>query len=231
VTCPEQLAWPSPYDDRVTTGSSGSIWSRFEHDPRDPAYAGMRASDRDRAVVHDVLASAYAEGRLNRDELDERTTQVDGAKKYADLLPPLEDLTVDAAVPAVSIASRSDLRRQAEGHYLEERNEALMGLLIPNLICWAIWFMTGHDGFVWPVFVLIPTGVNLLRVLTGKQSIVNRRIEKLERKQAKALEPVKPKSSQATSSQTEPAQAGSSQAGSSEDGAILSENRETPEEA
>jgi len=87
-----------------------------------------------------------------------------------------------------------------------------MGLLIPNLICWAIWFMTGHDGFVWPIFVLIPTGANFVRVLASRQSIVNRRVEKLERKQAKALEPPerKPRSRP-------------------EDGAILSENREKPE--
>ena len=52
----------------MTTGN-GSLWRRFEHDPRDPAYAGMRASDRDRAVVHDALSEAYAEGRIDRDEL------------------------------------------------------------------------------------------------------------------------------------------------------------------
>jgi hypothetical protein len=178
----------------VTTGDGG-LWRRFEHDPRDPAYAGMRASDRDRAVVHDALAEAYAEGRIDRDELDERTAAVDGAKTYADLVGPLRDLAVDAAAPAVSVASRHDLRRQAEGYYVEKRSEALMGFLIPNLICWAIWLMTGHDVFVWPIFVLVPTAGNLVRVLSTKQSIIDGRIEKLERKQAKALEPPRSKSS------------------------------------
>jgi hypothetical protein len=172
----------------VTTGSSGSLWQRFEHDPRDPAYAGMRASDRDRAVVHDALAEAYAEGRIDRDELEERTTQVDAAKTYGDLVPPLHDLMVDAATPALSLASRPDLQRQAEGYYKEKRGEAIMGFLIPNLICWAIWFMTGHDGFIWPVFVSIPTGINLLRVLASRAEIVEKRVEKLQRRQAKALE-------------------------------------------
>ena len=88
-----------PYDDDVTSGADSSVWRRFEHDPRDPAYSGMRASDRDRAVVHDVLAEAYAEGRLDRDELDERVGSVDAAKTYADLLPPIRDLTADV-VPA-----------------------------------------------------------------------------------------------------------------------------------
>jgi Domain of unknown function (DUF1707) len=178
----------------VTTGSSGSLWQRFEHDPRDPAYAGIRASDRDRGVVHDALAEAYAEGRIDREELDERTTQVDRAKTYGDLVPPLHDLTVDAAVAAVSRVSRPELQRQAERYYQEKRGEALMGFLIPNLICWAIWYMTGHDGFIWPIFVLIPTLGNLVRVSASKQSIVDSRLEKLERKQSKALEPPKPRS-------------------------------------
>jgi hypothetical protein len=207
----------SPYDDPVTTGGSESLWPRFEHDPRDPAYAGMRASDRDRAVVHDALAEAYAQGRIDRDELDERTTQVDTAKTYADLVPPLHDLTVDAAVPAVSISSRPDLEHQAEGYYKEKRSEAIMGFLIPNLICWAIWYMTGHDGFIWPIFVLIPTLGNLVRVTASKQSIVDGRVEKLARKQAKALEPPKPKSSKTSKNDS--------------DGAILSESQENTEEA
>jgi hypothetical protein len=175
----------------VTTASDGSLWGRFEHDPRDPAYAGVRASDRDRAVVQDVLSAAYAEGRLDRDELDERTSQVGGAKTYGALLPPLLDLTADAAVPALNLASRSSLERQAQGYYREKLTEAFMAFLIPNLIVWTIWFFSGH-GFPWPVFVLVAMVGNLVRIGANKQSIIDARIEKLERKQAKALEPPKP---------------------------------------
>jgi hypothetical protein len=175
----------------VTTASDGSLWSRFEHDPRDPTYAGVRAADRDRAVVHDALSTAYAEGRIDRDELEERTGQVDRAKTYGDLLPPLLDLAVDAAAPGVSLASRAAIERQAHGYYREKLGEAFMGFLVPNLICWTIWFFAGH-GFPWPVFVLIATVGNLVRVGAQKTSIIDARIEKLERKQAKALEPPKP---------------------------------------
>ena len=175
----------------MTTGSDGSLWRRFEHDPRVPAYAGMRASDRDRAVVHDALAEAYAEGRIDRDELEERTTQADAAKTYADLVPPLHDLMADAAVPALSLSSREDLQRKAVSYYRDRLREASMALLIPNLICWAIWFMTGHNGFIWPVFVLIPTVGNLLRVGVSRQAIIDERVEKLEKREAKALKPPK----------------------------------------
>jgi hypothetical protein len=172
----------------VTTGSSGSLWSRFEHDPRDPAYAGMRASDRDRAVVHDALGEAYADGRLDRDELDERTTQVNSAKTYADLVPPLQDLLADFATStALAPASSADLERLARLHYSSQLREALFGFLVPNLICWAIWFMTGH-GWPWPIFVSIPTGLNVVRVATSRGEIIQKRIEKLQRREAKELE-------------------------------------------
>jgi hypothetical protein len=183
----------------VSTGSTDGLWGRFEHDPRDPAYAGMRASDRDRAVVHDALAEAYAEGRIDRDELDERSSQVEAAKTYGALVMPLSDLAVDAAVPAVSRESRAELERQARAKYREELGEAFMGVLIPNLICWAIWWMTGHDGFVWPVFVLIPTVGNFVRVLASRQAMVERRVDKLERRQARALETPKPPTTSRTS--------------------------------
>lgn len=188
----------------MSTGSTDGLWGRFEHDPRDPAYAGMRASDRDRAVVHDALAEAYAEGRIDRDELDERSSQVEAAKTYGALVMPLSDLAVDAAVPAVSREPRAELERQARAKYREELGEAFMGVLIPNLICWAIWWMTGHDGFVWPVFVLIPTVGNFVRVLASRQAMVERRVDKLERRQARALETPKPPTTSSRTSEPRP---------------------------
>jgi DUF1707 SHOCT-like domain len=149
----------------------------------------MRASDRDRAVVHDVLASAYAEGRLDRDELDERTAAVTAAKTYGELLPPINDLTADATPARFTPAPSGDLQRQARLYYGEKLREAFFGFLIPNLIVWAIWFMAGHNGFVWPIFVLIPTGANLARVVASRSSIIEERVRKLERRRAKELEP------------------------------------------
>jgi hypothetical protein len=178
----------------VTTGADGGVWHRFAHDPRDPAYAGMRASDRDRAVVHDVLAEAYAEGRLDRDELDERIVAVDSAKTYADLVPPIRDLAADVVpatfspeAPAVP-AAPAELRRSAEQYYRGQLRDSFFGLLIPNLICWAVWFMAGHGGIIWPIFVTIPTLVSFLKFAGNKQRTIDARVEKLQRRQARALE-------------------------------------------
>jgi hypothetical protein len=169
--------------------TTGSIWREFEHDPRDPAYAGLRASERDRDVIRDVLSTAYAEGRLDRDEFDERIASLAAAKTYADLVPPISDLTADAVPARLTSTTGKDVRRSAELYYGEKVREAFFGMLIPNLIVWAIWFMTGHDYFPWPLFVSIPTGLNFLRVVSSRRHIIESRIDKLERRQAKELEP------------------------------------------
>ncbi len=52
----------------------------------------LRISDADRSMVSDVLTTAYADGRITRDELDERTTQVLAAKVFDDLSPITADL-------------------------------------------------------------------------------------------------------------------------------------------
>jgi Domain of unknown function (DUF1707) len=173
----------------VSTERHGSLWSRFEHDPRDPAYAAVRASDRDRDVVHDALAAAYAEGRIDREELDERTTQVDGAKSYGELLPPLRDLAADTTPGHYVPSATPDLRAAAEQHYRDRLRETFFEFLIPNLICWTIWVLTGHDYFIWPIFVTIPTLLHVLQVAASRRRIIDQQVSKLERKQAKALAP------------------------------------------
>jgi hypothetical protein len=57
----------------------------------------MRASDADREKVLTFLREAYAEGRLDAAEYEERMSAALGAKTYADLLGLLDSLPVDPA--------------------------------------------------------------------------------------------------------------------------------------
>src|SRR5680860_677387 len=82
---------------------SGSIWERFPHDPRHPEHAPLRASDRDRDVVNDVLGAAYADGRLTPEELDERGDQVAQAKTLGELPPIIRDLVATREDSILSI--------------------------------------------------------------------------------------------------------------------------------
>jgi hypothetical protein len=63
------------------------------------AGGNLRASDADREKVATVLSTAYAEGRLSRDEHDERLDQLMVAKTFDDLIPITRDLVVVGPVP------------------------------------------------------------------------------------------------------------------------------------
>ncbi|WP_165988273.1 DUF1707 and DUF4190 domain-containing protein [Streptomyces sp. YIM 98790] len=52
----------------------------------------MRASDADRERAADVLKAGFAEGRLTKQELDERLTRLQYAMTYAEIQPLIADL-------------------------------------------------------------------------------------------------------------------------------------------
>jgi hypothetical protein len=61
------------------------------------AGGSLRASDADREKVATVLSTAYAEGRLSRDEHEERLDQLLAAKTFDELIPITRDLVVVGA--------------------------------------------------------------------------------------------------------------------------------------
>ncbi len=58
------------------------------------AGGNLRASDADRDQVATLLSTAYAEGRLSREEHDERIDQLMAAKTFDDLIPITRDLVI-----------------------------------------------------------------------------------------------------------------------------------------
>ncbi len=68
--------------------------------PSGAASGSLRASDADRDQVANVLSTAYAEGRLTREEHDERLGQVMAAKTFAELIPLTRDLVYADPAPA-----------------------------------------------------------------------------------------------------------------------------------
>lgn len=163
------------------------VWTQFAHDPRIPANAAMRASDRDRAVIETVLADAFAEGRLDRVEYDERADAALASRTLGDLLPLVSDL------PAAQ-AAQSSIADDAERAFVQARRQAVWGFLSATLICWVIWTATsfGGDGFnaqfPWPLFVMLGTGLNAGRVMWQKDEIIESETRRLEKKERKALE-------------------------------------------
>lgn len=58
------------------------------------AGGNLRASDADREQVANLLSTAYAEGRLTREEHEERIDQLMAARTFDDLIPITRDLVV-----------------------------------------------------------------------------------------------------------------------------------------
>lgn len=173
----------------------GEPWASFPHDPRDPSVASLRASDADREVVHRVLADAFADGRLTREEHDERTAAVLATRTLGELPPLVSDLVPDRPIGApggrwvpLVAASSTDLQQRAEEHWRQERRNAFFGFLGPTLICWTIWALVMFGEFPWPIIVSAITLVNFLRTAASRQEIVAREVRRLEKKQAKELQ-------------------------------------------
>ena len=169
------------------------MWEAFRHDPRDPANAALRASDADRDVLHQLLAEAYADGRLDREEFDSRTEAVAAARTLGELPPLAEGLV--AAEPAVPVVRRAagalapaEVEAKAVDAWRADRREALWGFIAASTICWVIWLATNPGGFAWPAIVSAATGVNFLRTQFQRDDIVAQKRRSIEKRERKALE-------------------------------------------
>jgi len=168
-------------------------WAAFQHDPRDPAVAPLRASDADRDVIHRVLADAFADGRLDRDEYDERSATVLAARTLGELPPLVSDLVPDrpllpARVP-LSAATSTEIQKRAEDSWREDVRGAFFGFLGSAILTWGIWLATawGDWYFPWPLIVNAVALMNLFRVAANKREIVAQEVRRLEKKRAKEL--------------------------------------------
>ncbi len=159
---------------------SVAFWDGFDHDPRTPANAHLRTSDRDREVVLSLLGTAYADGRLDLEEFDDRSTRVGQARTLGELPAIVDDLIATAAV-----VRPTDLRAEAVRRYHADRREALT-YLGPAVICWVIWawvLVSDHGTpFPWPIFVTMGTAMPALRLWMNPEDHIASRQRKLEKK-------------------------------------------------
>jgi DUF1707 SHOCT-like domain len=179
---------PSPYDSWV---ASPFVWDEFAYDPRSPQYGALRASDADRDVVHRALGGAYADGRLTREEFDQRSDAVLRARTLSELPILIADLVPVTGPPTRLPATTGDaaaLHARAVEAYRSDRREAAWGFVSASIICWVIWWVTSAGlGFPWPVFVMLGTGLHLLRLIVMRGNEVEQHRQRLERKARKAL--------------------------------------------
>ncbi len=131
----------------------------------------IRASDSDRESVVEVLREAYADGRLNLDEFDERTTTAYAAKTWADLRELTSDLpaganlgSLRAAAAAGPMAQDAAVAQLARGGGQPQRPTHGPGFMpfLPIAIFWLILAGAIHaTGLVVAVIVLLFVWVRL----------------------------------------------------------------------
>lgn len=171
------------------------VWSSFSHDPRHAEHAALRASDADREVVRELLVEAYADGRLDREELDARSAAVASARTLGDLPGLLEGLvapTPGVLAPGTATGpgalTPAQIEERALARWHRERREAVFGFLTATLICWVIWGVVMPGGFPWPLFVMLGTGINAVKTAASRDEVVARERKRLEKSQRKALD-------------------------------------------
>ena len=144
-----------------------------------------------------LLTEAFADGRLDREEYDERTAATLQARTLGELPALVADLVPDRPLlPAnlpLSAATPSELQKRAEDKWRKDRRDALVGFVGSALFTWAIWAATafaasGTVYFPWPLIVNAFALMNLFRVATNKTEMVASEVKRLERKQAKEIE-------------------------------------------
>jgi Domain of unknown function (DUF1707) len=136
--------------------------------PVDPD--AMRAANADRERVVEQLNAAFAEGRLDVGELDERVTAAYAAKTMGELKP----LTVDLP-PAGTVARRqASLPERIPGAEVarDERAEArravagMGGVFVLNVVIWGVISAASGDSiYFWPVWILIPVAIAVIRAI------------------------------------------------------------------
>lgn len=180
--------------------TSPEIWRQFGHDPRTPAYAAMRASDADRDIVLRALGEAYAEGRIDAAEFDERTSGVQGARTLGELPEFLTDLVpaVDAPAPAtlstLQPLTPERVESEAVARWEKSRREALTMWVFVSVVCWVIYLATslGNSDLYhpWPIYPMLGTSLPLLGTMLQRKDMIakNRRhiVAKHEKAVAKA---------------------------------------------
>ena len=128
----------------------------------------IRVSDAERQAVVDVLREQTAAGRLTLAEFEERLDEVYRSKTDIELRDALRELPVHPpaplanARPAPDDVSDSELRQR---YRVRLRND-LAGFVVPNFVCNLIWALGDH-GYWWPGWVLLGTGVGMLRTAIG----------------------------------------------------------------
>lgn len=165
---------------------SEAFWREFELDPRHPSFVALRASDRDRELISRILTESYAQGRLDREEFDQRTGALTEAKTLGELPALVADLvpTTRGASQGLRSLGPDALLERATANWARSRRDAIWTVVSASVICWVIWLASGFGaGFPWPIFVTLGTALRVAQVQYRREDLIADEVRSLEKKQ------------------------------------------------
>jgi hypothetical protein len=170
-----------------------AFWESFRLDPRQPGHASMRASDADREIVRAMLADAYADGRLTREEYDDRLNTLYASRTLGEVPSLVTDLVPPDGPPATPAPLLpADLRTRGERKWRRDVEESFAAFLVPSIICTVIWIAVTGRGFFWPVFPMLFLGLNVVKTIVQRETLIEREVLRLEEQAAKDNAPELP---------------------------------------
>jgi hypothetical protein len=116
----------------------------------------VRASDEDREALISELNEHAVAGRISTEELEERLQLAYAARTLGDLDALREDLPLTPQALAL-------FHRQRRNQLTRRVAQETGGLGGVFLVCTIIWAASGAHGQFWPVWVLIPFALSLVR--------------------------------------------------------------------
>jgi hypothetical protein len=114
----------------------------------------LRASDAERERTATALRDHYAAGRLDADELDERTDAAYAAKTVGELRRLVTDLP---PLPAAPPRPGHDPERELAKARVLHRAGLWAVLVLAMVVIWA----ASGAGYFWPVWVMLGAGIRL----------------------------------------------------------------------
>jgi hypothetical protein len=133
---------------------------------------GMRAGHADREQVVGRLNAAFAEGRLDVTELDDRVARAYAAKTLGELVPLTADLPAEQQQqfrPAAPAARTGGPVARRDERFLPVAG--MVGVFLLNVVIWAVVSLARGDvAYFWPVWLLIPVAVTVLGALGRRGS-------------------------------------------------------------
>jgi hypothetical protein len=70
--------------------------------------------------------------------------------------------------------------------------ESFTAFLVPAIICTVIWIAVTGRGFFWPAFPMLFLGLNLVKTVVQRESVIEREVLRLEEQAAKDTAPELP---------------------------------------